>query len=284
MLFNCQSLLVGISLISQALSAPILESRATADASAFPDLHRAAQLSSAAYSGCRGNAFDVTITKRIDHLLTGTDGFIGYSTEKKKISVIMRGSTSIVDILNDIDIHLVTPSLSGVTFPSDVQIMRGINRPWSAVHDTVIAEVKSLIAKYPDYTLEAIGHSLGGALTSIAHVALAQNFPDKELTSNALAAFPIGNEAWANFAGSQPGTFNRGNNVLDGVPNMYSSGLVNFKHYGTEYYSSGSEASCVKCEGQRDRACSAGNGMYAVTIGHFSSFGITMLTAGCGGL
>jgi hypothetical protein len=124
----------------------------------------------------------------------------------------------VVDILNDIDIHLVTPSLSGVTFPSDVQIMRGINRPWSAIHDTVIAEVKSLIAKYPDYTLEAIGHSLGGALTSIAHVALAQNFPDKELTSNALAAFPIGNEAWANFAGSQPGTFNRGNNVLDGVP------------------------------------------------------------------
>ncbi|KAJ6167385.1 hypothetical protein N7497_000228 [Penicillium chrysogenum] len=274
MLFNCQSLLVGISLISQALSAPILESRATADASAFPDLHRAAQLSSAAYSGCRGNAFDVTITKRIDHLLTGTDGFIGYSTEKKKISVIMRGSTSIVDILNDIDIHLVTPSLSGVTFPSDVQIMRGINRPWSAVHDTVIAEVKSLIAKYPDYTLEAIGHSLGGALTSIAH-----NSP-----AMLLLLFPIGNEAWANFAGSQPGTFNRGNNVLDGVPNMYSSGLVNFKHYGTEYYSSGSEASCVKCEGQRDRACSAGNGMYAVTIGHFSSFGITMLTAGCGGL
>ncbi|KAJ5480404.1 hypothetical protein N7530_005913 [Penicillium desertorum] len=269
MLFNCRSLFVGISLISQVLSAPILESRATAAASAFPDLHRAAQLSSAAYSGCRGNAFDVTITKRINDILTGTDGFIGYSTEKKKISVIMRGSTSIVDILNDIDIHL---------------IMRGINRPWSAIHDTVIAEVKSLIAKYPDYTLEAIGHSLGGALTSIAHVALAQNFPDKELTSNALAAFPIGNEAWANFAGSQPGTFNRGNNVLDGVPNMYSSGLVNFKHYGTEYYSSGSEASCVKCEGQRDRACSAGNGMYAVTIGHFSSFGITMLTAGCGRL
>ncbi|OQE38498.1 hypothetical protein PENCOP_c008G04758 [Penicillium coprophilum] len=282
MLFNYQSLLVGVSLISQVLSAPLLESRATPATSAFPDLQRAAKLSSAAYSGCIGKAFDVTITKRIYDLLTDTNGFVGYSTENKKISVVMRGSTTIADILNDIDTTLVTPSLSGVTFPSGVKIMRGLNKPWSAVHDEVIAEVKSLIAKYPDYTLEATGHSLGGALTYIAHVALAQNFPGKALTSNALAAFPIGNEAWANFAGSQAGTLNRGNNIADGVPNMYVSGLFNFKHYGTEYYSSGLKLTCVKCEGQRDLACSAGNGMYSVTVGHFSSFGITMMGAGCG--
>lgn len=97
--------------------------------------------------------------------------------------------------------------------------MSGISRPWSAVHDTVIAEVKNLIAKYPDYTLEATGHSLGGSLTYISHVALAQNFPDKQLTSYAMAAFPIGNEAWANFAGSQSkATLYRGNNIGDGVP------------------------------------------------------------------
>lgn len=96
--------------------------------------------------------------------------------------------------------------------------MRGVNRPWSAVHDDVISEVKSLIAKYPDYTLESTGHSLGGALTYISYVALSQNFPGKEITSNALAAFPIGNEAWANFAGSLKGTLNRGNNAADGVP------------------------------------------------------------------
>lgn len=104
--------------------------------------------------------------------------------------------------------------------------MRGVNRPWSAVHDDVISEVKSLIAKYPDYTLESTGHSLGGALTYISYVALSQNFPDKEITSNALAAFPIGNEAWANFAGSLKGTLNRGNNAADGVPVSFLSFCV----------------------------------------------------------
>jgi hypothetical protein len=57
---------------------------------------------------------------------------------------------AVTDILNDIDTTLVTPSLSGVNFPSCVQIMTGIYTPWKSVHDTVISAVKSLIAKYPD--------------------------------------------------------------------------------------------------------------------------------------
>jgi hypothetical protein len=120
--------------------------------------------------------------------------------------------------MNDANTALVTPSLSGVNFPVGVQIMKGVNDPWNSVHDSVISEVKSLLAKYPDYTLESAGHSLGGALTYISYVALAQNFPGVPITSNALAAFPIGNTAWVNFGSSQNGTLNRGNNANDGVP------------------------------------------------------------------
>lgn len=35
-------------------------------------MRRAAQLSSAAYTGCLGTAFDVTITKRINDVITDT--------------------------------------------------------------------------------------------------------------------------------------------------------------------------------------------------------------------
>lgn len=79
---------------------------------------------------------------------------------------------------------------------------------------------------------------------------------------------------------------------------MYVSALYNFQHYGTvsaipdpsciliftiiqEYYSSGLSTTCLKCQGQRDLLCSAGNLMYGVTAGHFQSFGITMAAAGC---
>lgn len=96
--------------------------------------------------------------------------------------------------------------------------MKGLTSPWSAVHDEVISEVKSLIEQYPDYTLESTGHSLGGALTYMSYIALSQNFPNKNITSNALAAFPIGNSAFANFGTSQRGLLRRGNNAGDGVP------------------------------------------------------------------
>ncbi|KAJ5818567.1 hypothetical protein N7474_004158 [Penicillium riverlandense] len=258
-----------------------MKSRATA---AFAELQRAADLSSAAYTGCTGSAFDVKITKEINDATTDTQGYVGYSISKKRISVVMRGSTTTVDIANDIDTTLVVPSLSGVQFPSGVQIMKGIFSPWSSIHSDVISEVASLIEQYPDYTLESAGHSLGGSLTYLSYVALAQNFPDKQITSNAMAAFPIGNAAWANFGSSQNGTLNRGNNVADGVPNMYVSVPYNFVHYGTEYYSYGTAATCLKCSGERDTQCSAGNGMVGVTAGHFSSFGVVMGAAGCGSL
>jgi hypothetical protein len=145
-------------------------------------------------------------------------GFVGYSTSKKRIAVVMRGSTTATDIINDIDTTLVTPSLSGVSFPSDVRIMTGVYTPWSSVHASVITEVRRLIGLYPTYTLESTGHSLGGSLTYMSYIALAQNFPTKSITSNALAAFPIGNAAFAAFGTAQAGLLRRGNNYGDGVP------------------------------------------------------------------
>ncbi|PYH80545.1 lipase [Aspergillus uvarum CBS 121591] len=271
--------LAGVAMIPVACAVPT--KRATADTAEWTELHRAAQLASAAYTGCIGTAFDVTITKQLNDLVTDTQGFIGYSTEKKRITVAMRGSTTATDIANDVDTTLVTPSLSGINFPSGAQIMHGIYSPWSSVHDTVISEVKTLVEKYPDYDLESTGHSLGGSLTYMSYIALTQNFPEKTVISNALAAYPIGNSAFAEFGTSQNGTLNRGNNAGDGVPNMYIMWPYDFVHYGTEYYSSGTQSSTVKCSGERDTQCSAGNGMLGVTAGHFSNFAISMGMAGC---
>ncbi|KUL87547.1 hypothetical protein ZTR_04522 [Talaromyces verruculosus] len=247
-------------------------------------MRRAAQLSSAAYTGCLGTAFDVKITKQINDVVTDTQGFVGYSTTRGRITVVMRGSTSVTDILNDIDTTLTTPSLSGVNFPEGVKIMAGLTRTWGAVHDEVIAEVSSLIERYPSYTLESTGHSLGGALTYLSYIALAQNFPGKNITSNALAAFPIGNSAFAAFGSAQDGLLRRGNNVGDGVPNMYVTAPYDLVHYGEEIYSYGTALTCLLCSGERDLQCSAGNGLVGVTPGHFSSFGVALGLAGCVGL
>ena len=209
----------------------------------FDELRRAAQLSSGAYSACQGRAFDVTITRQLNNFgtdtqvcpqlvryhyerLISTQGYIGYSTSRRRITVVFRGSTTVQDILNDVNIDLVTPRLSGVNFPTGTRVIEGVFDPYSSVHDTVIREVRSLIQRFPDYTLESTGHSLGGSLTYLSYIALAQNFPDKSITSNALAAFPIGNDVFARFGQSQDGLLRRGNNVADGVPVWFYLPLV----------------------------------------------------------
>ena len=173
--------------------------------------------------------------------------------------------------------NLVFPTLSGVAFPRNVLVMEGIYSPWSSVHQDVIEEVSRLVRLYPSYTLETTGHSLGGALTYISYIALAQNFPTKSITSNALAAFPIGNQALADFGAAQRGVLRRGNNKDDGVPNIYPD----FVHFGAEYYGNGTLASTVRCSGSYDQACSAGNGQTGITNSHSTSFGIRMGAAGC---
>lgn len=96
--------------------------------------------------------------------------------------------------------------------------MQGVFGPWASVHDEVISEVTRLIGLYPTYSLESTGHSLGGSLTYMSYIALAQNFPCKDIVSNALAAYAIGNGAFAIFGASQNGLLRRGDNLNDGVP------------------------------------------------------------------
>jgi hypothetical protein len=201
----------------------------------FNELQRAADLSSAAYSDCQGSAFGVAITLEVSDAETDTkvreiragrcswdaltvQGFVGHDDTLGRISVVMRGTTTLENLLNDLDITPVTPSLSGVDFPAGAEVMQGLQSTWGSVHDEVIAEVGRLIGLYPNYTLESVGHSLGGALTYMSYIALAQNFPDKSITSNAMAAYPIGNQVFADFGQSQNGCLRRGNEYDDGVP------------------------------------------------------------------
>jgi len=245
----------------------------------FNELHRAAQLSAAAYAGCSNGAFDVKIVQQLNNATTDTQGFVGYSTSQKRISMALLGSTSLADFINDAGTTPVTPTLSGVNFPSGVQIMTGVYGPWKSVHDIVISTVKSLIAKYPDYTIESTGHSLGGSLTYLAHIALVQNFPDHTIISNAMAAFAIGNAEFAAFGAAQKGLLRRGNNKGDGVPNQRPE----FTHYGVEFYGSGTAATTLKCSGELDPTCSAGNNQTTVNWDHLFSFGVSVITDGYGG-
>lgn len=154
--------------------------------------------------------------------LTWIQGFIGVSDQRKRIEIVFRGSNEAKDYRNDLDIRKIAiTGLSGTTWPTGVEVMHGIHNPWSAVHNDVIAQVKTLTAKHPTYAIGITGHSLGGSLTYLGFPVLAQIFPDKEIVAAPLNAFPIGNEAFAEMSTkliSRNRIVRRGTERGDGTP------------------------------------------------------------------
>jgi hypothetical protein len=65
------------------------------DPTAFPFLQRAAKLSSAAYTGCLGTAFDVTITKQIYNGITDTQVSIKSKNHKEYLIKQLRATLDI---------------------------------------------------------------------------------------------------------------------------------------------------------------------------------------------
>ncbi|KOC13414.1 putative extracellular triacylglycerol lipase [Aspergillus flavus AF70] len=181
---------------------------------------------------------------------------------------------SVIDFANDLDSTTVSPTIPDTHFPTGAKIMQGIHRPWLAVHNDVISEIRNLLGQYPEYSLEPMGHSLGGSLTYLAYIVLKQSFPHSNITGYALAAFPIGNQEFADLGTMQGGNMFRGNSKGDGTPNEYVNQPWNFKHYGVEYYSDGSREGTIQCQGNEDQACSAGNGLNFPTVAHFHLFGV----------
>lgn len=69
------------------------------DSGIFSEMQRAAELSSAAYTGCIGSAFDVTITKQINDVATDTQVRCSYCTDETSLSSNADPSRGSLDIL-----------------------------------------------------------------------------------------------------------------------------------------------------------------------------------------
>ncbi|KAL0948424.1 hypothetical protein HGRIS_011003 [Hohenbuehelia grisea] len=119
------------------------------------------------------------LVKTINHAPTDTQGFIARDDEKKEIIVAFRGTTSLTDAFVDILIVPVPLLSPGVHPPLGSLVHVGFLTAYNSVASDVISTVRNQLQLYPDYNLVASGHSLGGAIASIAGLSLQQNFPHR---------------------------------------------------------------------------------------------------------
>ncbi|KAH9259895.1 hypothetical protein BASA82_001211 [Batrachochytrium salamandrivorans] len=122
--------------------------------------------------------------------------------------------------------------------PKGVKIHSGFLSAYMRVHDQVRIHVDILRVEYPDYSINYIGHSLGGALAAIALVNQAVKYGPSEFSRLHLYSYGaprIGNMEWSKWVSNmEVGSLNRIVNMDDPVVHLPSV-YMGYTHIGVTY-------------------------------------------------
>ena len=129
-------------------------------------------LSSAAYCGREkydkmvlvGDAFGFVYKETLYDMKTDLQGYIGYLPSKKTIYVVLRGSSSVLNWLDDFELRLVKYK----TWPDcDCYVHNGFYKSVQGVTNNTLSVVKLLKRKYPTYKVVLTGHSYGASTAEL---------------------------------------------------------------------------------------------------------------------
>lgn len=101
--------------------------------------------------------------------MTDTTGFVAIDKTRKFIVVSFRGSTSVRNWVGNGDISLAPTDLCG-----NCRVHGGFWSAWKEIEPTVLAAVKNALAANPGFSVRITGHSLGGAVATLAAAKLRQ--------------------------------------------------------------------------------------------------------------
>ena len=125
-------------------------------------------LSGAAYCGkdkypnmiLGGPAAGFTYKETLYDIKTDLQGYIGILPTTKSIYVVIRGSSSIINWLDDFEVKLVPYD----TFPEcNCKVHNGFYKSALGVTDKMITTIKLLQIQYPGYSVVITGHSYGAS-------------------------------------------------------------------------------------------------------------------------
>jgi len=182
----------------------------------------------------------------LDDKDTDTQGYIGYRPSDSAIYVVYRGSTSISDWVNNLDVITTDYSkCSGCT------VHKGFYKAEQGIIAKITAEVQRLKSKFPSYTVVVTGHSLGAALATLTTL----DFIDSGISPLRMAHYGsprVGNTDFANYASAKIGDRNRNTHHKDMVPHCPMH--ERFTHHSGEWYET--DEGLKECSGLEDESCS----------------------------
>ncbi|KAF5351383.1 hypothetical protein D9758_008018 [Tetrapyrgos nigripes] len=280
-----KSFIVLLGVTALVSGSPVNLSTRTIDQATFNDLTFYFQYASSAYADSCASPNGNTLITAFNNTVTDTQGFIARDDNRREIVVALRGSSSTTDFLIDFEILLVPFVSPGVTPPAGSLAHIGFLTAWNSVAAQVLTIVRTQLAAHPGYSLVSTGHSLGGALSSLAGIALQQNFPNTPTRMFTYGQPRTFNPTGALFINQQFGeNAFRAVHTTDGIPTIIPT-ILGYRHHGIEYWQNPDPASAQttkKCAADgEDPTCSASIPSQGFNQAHDTYFGIDGGTAFC---
>jgi len=164
--------------------------------------------------------------------IAAAHGYVAVNHEEGQIIVAFRGSGDIFAYIEDAVIFLKDFDVAG----NGAKVHTGFYNVWNAARDLVHDPVSQLLAKYPDYYLNIVGHSLGAAVASMAALELAITYPNRKVTVMGVSQPRMGNKAFALAVAYQPNlTAYRLEQANDFV-GQYPAHWLGYVHNSPEYW------------------------------------------------
>lgn len=191
-------------------------------------------LSGAAYCGkeqyktmiLSGPATGFTYKETLYDPTTDLQGLIGILPTTKSIYIIIRGSSSILNWMDDFEVRLVPYS----TFPEcNCTVHTGFYKSALAVAEKATAVVKSLQIQYPGYSIVSTGHSYGASCALL----LAMEFIHQGITNVQVYNYGqprTGDSKYAAFVNSKIKEYYRTTHNRDIVPHLPPIEGFGYKH------------------------------------------------------
>ncbi|KAF2274020.1 alpha/beta-hydrolase, partial [Westerdykella ornata] len=181
-----------------------------------------------------------TLTEFENTLQTDATGFVATDTTNSLIVISFRGSRSVRNWLTNVQF----PGRS-TTICSDCDAATGFWNSYLEAQQLVLNAVNTARSRYPTFKVVAVGHSLGGALASLAAADLRSRGIKVDLYT--YGAPKVGFSSLANYLTSTAnGNTYRVTHKNDPVPRLPPA-LLGYRHSSPEYYiSSGNDVPVTK--------------------------------------
>ncbi|KAI1444830.1 alpha/beta-hydrolase [Annulohypoxylon stygium] len=192
--------------------------------------------------------------------LTDIQGYIASDDTNKLIVASFRGSSSIRNWIADLSFILVDCDLV-----KGCLTHAGFLTAYKEIASDVSAALKTAVAAQPTYKIIFTGHSLGGAVATIAAgYARKQGYAADLYTYGSPR---VGNDAFVGFVTNQTGSEYRVTHLDDPVPRLPPI-ILDYRHTSPEYWLSDGTANTTSyaakdikvCAGFANTDCNAGTG------------------------